>query len=108
MEPDAAATLAIIAAQEAVADPEAYPEFVGNVAVIDTRSFWRQAADSPLPDQPEHWYQNGEPYCLIGDGLGTAMVSVVPEPALLTWAAVSLAAVAVGLGLRRRTCSPGR
>lgn len=101
MDPLASRTLAIIAAQGAVTDPVAYPEFVGNVALIDTRDFWREAAVSPLPDQPEHWYQNAESYYLVGAGLGTAMITTVPEPAAGIAAATAVILTLVAAGWRR-------
>lgn len=105
MDPTASRTLAIIAEQEGVADPAAYPEFVDNVAVIDTRGFWRASADSPLPSQPEHWYQNAESYYLIGEGLGTTMTSIVPEPASAAVAAPAAIGLLAAAWLRRRAAA---
>ncbi|MFK7788848.1 MAG: SGNH/GDSL hydrolase family protein, partial [Phycisphaeraceae bacterium] len=51
-------------------------------STIDTRPFWREADVSPA-DQGFHWNQNGETMYLIGEGMGEAMVTLVPEPSSL-------------------------
>lgn len=65
--------LEILEAQMAVGDPEQHPEYAGNVASVDTRDFWRAAADSPT-NQDYHYNRNAETYMLVGDALGRAMV----------------------------------
>ena len=63
----------LMQAQQAVAT---YPEFKGNVQVVDTRSFWRAIEDSPAK-QNYHWNRNAESYCLIGEALGKTMVQML-------------------------------
>ena len=65
-------------AQLAMADFDEYPEHEGNVDVIDTRDFWRDAEVSPT-SQGFHWNQNGETYFLIGKSMGDLMVDLL-EP----------------------------
>jgi len=65
-----------MAAQLAVADPEKYPEFEGNVASVETRDFWRDRAESPS-GQDYHWYRNWETLFLIGKGMGDSMVGLL-------------------------------
>jgi len=67
--------LALMEAQLAMADANAHPEFEGNVDVVDTRDFWREADVSPA-DAGYHWNKNGETYYLIGDSMGEAMTSL--------------------------------
>lgn len=71
--------LSLMNAQLAIGDPAKHPEFEGNVAVVETRGFFRDASVSPA-NQGFHWNQNGETNYLIGDGMGEAMVELVPEP----------------------------
>ena len=87
--------LAIMAAQEAVANPDLYPEHEGNVAFVETQGFWRDSSVSPLTSYP-HWNDNGESYYLMGAGMGEAMVQLVPEPSS------ALLFVTAGLLLARR------
>ena len=63
-------------AQMAVADSKRHPEYVGNVASIDTRDFWREVDESPR-SQDYHYHRNAESYMLIGDALGRAMVGLL-------------------------------
>ena len=51
-------------------------------STVDTRPFWREAADSPR-NQGYHWNQNGETMYLIGEAMGQEMVALVPEPSSL-------------------------
>lgn len=67
--------LSLMAAQEAVAERE---EFAGTVAFVKTQGFWRPKEESPS-GQGYHWNTNAETYYLIGDGLGRAMVELLPE-----------------------------
>lgn len=72
---------ALVAAQDGVVGDEGLA-FDGNVALVDTRPFWREDDISPV-DQIEHWNRNGESYYLIGESLGEEMLQVVPEPSSL-------------------------
>jgi hypothetical protein len=63
-------------AQMAVADPKQHPEFAGQVATVDTRGYWRDAADSPT-GTGYHYNHNAETYMLTGDALGRAMVGLL-------------------------------
>ncbi|MEJ6700343.1 MAG: M60 family peptidase N-terminal accessory domain-containing protein [Akkermansiaceae bacterium] len=53
-----------------------YPEFAGNVLTIETRSYWREVADSPGV-QGFHYNNNAETYTLVGDALGRGMVNLL-------------------------------
>ena len=61
--------LALMKAQAAVAE---HKEFLGNVAFVGTKAFWRTEAVSPSK-QGYHWNSNAETYYLIGEAMGTAM-----------------------------------
>ncbi|GAH41262.1 unnamed protein product, partial [marine sediment metagenome] len=63
-------------AQLALADPEKYPEFKGNVGGVETRDFQRTREESPSR-QDYHWYRNWETFCLIGKGMGDSMVELL-------------------------------
>ncbi|MGB1130239.1 MAG: sialate O-acetylesterase, partial [Haloferula sp.] len=63
-------------AQLAMADPVAYPAFAGNVAVVDTRDFWRDPANSPSQTQSYHWNRNAETYFLIGQSMALGLQSL--------------------------------
>ncbi|GEM_PF-570889 len=65
-------------AQLAMGDYVKYPEFEGNVAVVDTQDFWRSVAESPA-DQGYHWNRNAETYYLIGEAMGEAMSDLIGE-----------------------------
>jgi len=65
----------ILNAQRAVGDPQRHPAFAGNVAVVDTRPFWREVDQSPT-NQDYHYNRNAETYLLVGDALGRAMVKL--------------------------------
>jgi alpha-galactosidase len=62
----------LMKAQLAVAERE---EFKGNVAVIDTRDFWRPVDVSPAK-QNYHWNRNAESYLLIGESMANAMIGL--------------------------------
>ena len=68
--------LSLMRAQAAVAQ---MPEFVGNVAFVGTRTFWRPAEQSPT-GQGYHWNTNAETYWLIGRAMGQAMLGLLPPP----------------------------
>lgn len=67
-------------AQLAMTNAALYPEFVGNVAVVDTRAtyaplgldFWQAATNSPA-DQNFHWNRNAKTYLHIGLAMGNEM-----------------------------------
>ena len=63
-------------AQLALADPEKYPEFKGNVGGVETRDFQRTLEESPSR-QGYHWNRNWETFYLIGKGMGGAMVDLL-------------------------------
>ncbi|HAN99403.1 MAG TPA: sialate O-acetylesterase [Planctomycetaceae bacterium] len=69
--------LSLMRAQAAVAE---YDEFRGTVAFVGTRAFYRPAEESPS-GQAYHWNTNAETYWLIGEGMGTAMLSLLDEAA---------------------------
>lgn len=70
-------------AQLAMANTTAYPDFAGNVAVIDTRTsrdgldFW-QSVDSSPADQGYHWNRNAQTYVNIGLAMADAMSTLSP------------------------------
>lgn len=70
-------------AQLKMADATAYPAFVGNVAVVDTRTpydgleFWQSSADSPA-NEGFHWNRSGKSFLHIGMAMGDAMSQMVP------------------------------
>jgi alpha-galactosidase len=68
----------LMEAQLALADPEKYPEFKGNVAGVETRDFQRTHEESPSK-QDYHWMRNWETYYLIGKHMGEAMVGLLEE-----------------------------
>jgi alpha-galactosidase len=70
--------LSLMNAQLAMENFTKYEDHEGNVEVIDTRNFWRDAAVSPV-NQGFHWNQNGETYFLIGKSMGDGMVGLL-EP----------------------------
>ena len=55
-------------AQLAIADKEKFPQLVGNVAVVDTKPFWKEISKSPVPsgNQHYHWNKSAEIYMDIG------------------------------------------
>ena len=93
--------LKIMAAQAAMADFTRYPEFEGNVAFVGTKDFWRDQSVSPTT-AGHHWNANGESYYLMGDGMGDAMTTLVPEPSTFILAALGLLGL-MGSRRRRRT-----
>ena len=81
-------------AQMAVADPKQHPESAGQVATVDTRGYWRSAAESPT-GTGYHYNHNAETYMLTGDALGRAMVGLLGGKAVTRpQAAVPVAATA--------------
>ena len=68
--------LALVTAQGSVSDPVKYPEFVGNVSVVDTRPF-HFPDTSPEINFIYHWNYNGESYFKVGESMGTAMLKLM-------------------------------
>jgi len=68
----------LMEAQLAVADPEKYPAFKGNVAGVETRGFQRSREESPSK-QDFHWLRNWETLYLIGKGMGDSMVGLLTK-----------------------------
>ena len=66
--------LSLMRAQAAVAKRE---EFKGNVAFVATKDFYRAPEVSPSA-QSYHWNSNAETYLLIGEGMGKAMLELIP------------------------------
>lgn len=56
----------------------AQPEFAGKAAFVPTRSFLRDAKDSPNTGHGHHWYGNAESYLLLGDAMARAMLKLLP------------------------------
>ena len=65
--------LSLMKAQAAVAQRE---EFVGNVAFVGTKDFWRDKSQSPS-GQAYHWNNNAETFFLIGAGMADAMLQLL-------------------------------
>jgi alpha-galactosidase len=72
--------LSLMKAQAAVAK---LPEFRRTVAFVTTRDFWRPETESPT-SQSYHWNSNAETYLLIGQGMGKAMLGLMPRPPVKT------------------------
>lgn len=53
-----------------------YPPFEGNVLTVETRDFWKSAAESPK-EQGYHYNRNAETYMRVGDAFGRAMASLL-------------------------------
>jgi len=70
--------LDLLKAQMAMAAPAKYPQFKGNVAVVDTRPFWRPREQSPS-GFGYHWNHNGETHFLIGQAMGKAMLTLLKD-----------------------------
>ena len=68
--------LLIQKAQQAAAN---HPEFKDNVRYVETRSFFRPAAESPSKFG-YHWNEIAETYYLIGVGMGRAMIELLGGP----------------------------
>lgn len=87
--------LSLMEAQLAMADTAKYPEFQGNVDVVETRGFYLDPTVSPA-DQGYHWNRNAKTMYEIGDGMGDAMVDIlpIPEPASLMTSMLGLTMIA--------------
>lgn len=55
-----------------------YPEFKGNVKTVETRDFWRTAAESPK-NQGYHYNQNAETYLNVGQAMGHGMMDLLKD-----------------------------
>ncbi|MBI1337959.1 MAG: sialate O-acetylesterase [Phycisphaera sp.] len=62
--------------QLALGDPKKHPEFAGNVAAVETRSFYRPPEMSPS-DFGYHWNHNGESHFLVGKAMAEAMLKLI-------------------------------
>jgi len=69
--------LSLMKAQAAAAEHEG---FKGNVAFVGTKAFFRPKEESPV-SQEFHWNRNAETYYLIGQGMGEAMLKLLPKSA---------------------------
>ena len=67
-------------AQFAVANPQKYPQFKGNVFTVDTRPFWRSPSVSPS-NFGYHWNHNGITHYDIGAAMGKAMLKLMKKSA---------------------------
>jgi len=84
-------------AQLAMENYTTYPEFEGNVTVIDTQNLWQPVAASPA-DQVYHWNRNAKTYYMIGDAIAGDMTTMIdpnppvdttaPTPNPMTWSSV--------------------
>jgi hypothetical protein len=63
-------------AQLAMEDFTKYPDFEGDVAVDDTRPYWRDASESPS-NFGYHWNHNALTQCLIGAGMGEGITDLL-------------------------------
>ena len=68
--------LSLMNAQLAMENFTKYPAFEGNVAVIDTRDFYREPAVSPA-NQSYHWNRNAETYFLIGQAMAQELAVLI-------------------------------
>ena len=64
-------------AQLAIANTNEYPEFEGNVTVLDAKPYWISPDQSPIPggEQHFHWNQNAKSYMDLGFGVADALYS---------------------------------
>ncbi len=67
----------IVQAQAAAA---AKPEFAGNVALADTRSFWKDSLESPA-DEVHHYNRNAGTFFMMGDVAGHKMINLLKNSA---------------------------
>ncbi|MBK1825881.1 sialate O-acetylesterase [Haloferula rosea] len=69
----------LMVAQLALAEPEKYPQFAGNVGGVETRDFQRSQEESPSK-QEYHWMRNWETYYLIGESMAQSMIRLLDTP----------------------------
>jgi hypothetical protein len=55
-----------------------YPEFAGNVKVVEARDYWRDKSVSPT-GAGYHYNHNAETHMDVGDALGRAMVELLSK-----------------------------
>jgi hypothetical protein len=67
----------ILDAQLAVSDPAKYSQFAGNVATVYSHPLSMGGSSS------SHYNNNAETYMNVGEAMGKAMVTLIPEPASL-------------------------
>lgn len=100
--------LSLMNAQLAMENFTRYPSFQGNVAVIDTRDFWRDPAISPSPGggQAFHWNRNSETHFLIGQAMAQEMAVLAsagdttpptPNPATFAIAPAAISETSVSM-----------
>lgn len=82
----------ILNAMFAVSDPEQYPQFAGDVATVYSHPLSMGGASNG------HYSGNAETYMNVGEAMGEAMVSLVPEPVPLLLIGLG----GIGVLLRRR------
>jgi len=61
---------------QAQADAAASPEFSGNVALVDSRPFWKDSLESPAREI-HHYNRNAGTYFLMGNAAGYAMIELL-------------------------------
>jgi hypothetical protein len=61
---------------KAQAEAAASPEFAGNVALVDSRPFYKDSLESPA-QQTYHYNRNAGTYFLMGNAAGEAMVQLL-------------------------------
>ena len=69
--------LSIINAQLAMGNYSKYPEFEGNVKVVETRDYWRESPPHSPGGQEYHWNNNCESYWLIGKEIAMSMLQLL-------------------------------
>ena len=67
----------IIPAQLAVGNTSKYPEFAGNVAVVETRQYHRDMIAS-AGKACYHWNNNAQSYWDVGQAMGKAWLQLAP------------------------------
>jgi|GEM_PF-191695 len=65
---------------KAQADAAASPEFSGNVALVDSKPFWKDSLQSPATEV-HHYNRNAGTYFLMGDAAGHAMIALLKRRA---------------------------
>jgi hypothetical protein len=63
---------------QAQADAAASPEFSGNVALVDSRPFWKDSLESPAREI-HHYNRNAGTYFLMGKAAGLAMIELLDK-----------------------------
>ena len=55
------------------------PDFLGTVAIAETRDFYRPQESFGGNKQTIHWHGNGESYWLMGEAMGREMVKLLGQ-----------------------------